>query len=112
MAKRKRRRPNAGPPPVKNARRDEKLAVGDQPAKRVKGVAMPRKVSFRGVVIRAAIVSVLFYPYLIYIAPESSGTSIVLTAVAFSIMVPLGLAIDSFRYRMQMRSYNKRVGAE
>ena len=110
--RRKRRRPNAGPPPVKNSRREQKLAEGEPTQKRVKGVAPPRQVSFRGIALRAMIVSALFYPYLVYIADEPPTTSLILMLVAFTIMLPLGFVIDNIRYRLQKRSYDKRVAAE
>jgi len=113
MAKRrKRRRPNAGPPPVKNARREDKLAAGEDARPTVKGVRAPRLVSLRGIAIRAMIVAGLFYPYLVYIAGEPPATAALLMVVAFAIMLPLGFAIDKVRYRLQMRNYEKRISAE
>ena len=54
-------------------------------------------------VIRAAVVCLLFLPYLLYIADEPTGRALFITGLAFVIMVPLGMAIDRVRYRMQRR---------
>lgn len=99
--RRQRRRPGAGPPPQRGSRSEE----SDQPRAPARRRAAPaiRPPSFTGVVIRAAIVCVLFLPYLIYLADEPFDRALFITGVAFVIMVPLGMAIDRMRYRLQMR---------
>lgn len=53
----------------------------------------------------------LFYLYLIFGAGEAVGMSILLTLVAFALMVPLGLLIDRTRYNRQMRRWEEKRAA-
>ncbi len=108
MAKRKRRK-SAGPPPVHNPKRAAVEASGGAPTsapRRKPGEPAPP--SFKGVLLRAGIVAALFYPYLIYIVGESPGGSLLLTAIAFGLMIPLGILLDRFRYKRQMRKWEER----
>lgn len=105
-AKRKRRRPNAGPPPTGAAKRA--AAAKDAPARapRLKpGEPIPP--SFKGVVVRSLIVAVLFYPVLVYIAGEEQSAAALVSGVAFLLMIPFGLLLDRTRYRVQMRRYGR-----
>jgi hypothetical protein len=116
MAKRrKRRRPNAGPQPIKNPRRESEQ-VSDKTAKAApvhREPGAPRPVSYKGLAIRAGVVSALFYPYLIYIGGESANVALIWTVIAFAIMMPVGIGIDHMRYRFQRKRYDQRVaGAE
>ena len=109
MAKRKRRK-SAGPPPVHNPKRAA-LEAAEGPSKpsapKLKqGEPAPR--SFRGVLLRAGIVAAIFYPYLIYIVGESTAASLVITVLAFGLMIPLGIFLDRFRYKRQMRRWEER----
>lgn len=108
MAKRKRRK-SAGPPPVpvpKKAAADGATASGSATVKRRPGEPLPA--SLRGVLIRAGIVAAIFYPYLVYVIDEDPWTAFGLTAIAFALMVPLGLFLDRLRYRRQMRRWEER----
>lgn len=106
-SKKKRRRPNAGPPPAPKREEDR----DDAPRKRVDPRTLPpREPSFNGVLIRAALVAVLFYPYLLFIAGENSGTSALISGIAFLAMIPLGMLLDRFRYRVQLRRYQREHG--
>lgn len=100
--RRQRRRPGAGPPPQANPRAGAERDSGRAPARR-RAAPEIRPPSFPGVVLRAAIVCVLFLPYLLYIADEPLDRALFITGVAFVVMVPLGMAIDRMRYRLQMR---------
>ena len=53
----------------------------------------------------------IFYPYLIYIVGESPGASLVISVLAFGLMIPLGILLDRFRYRRQMRKWEERRAA-
>ncbi|MDH3226433.1 MAG: hypothetical protein OEM67_05010 [Thermoleophilia bacterium] len=115
MAKRrKRRRPKAGPQPVKHPGREVESASEkkkDAPVRREPDA--PRPVSYKGLAIRAGIVAALFYPYLLYIGGESPSVALIWTVIAFAIMMPVGIAIDHVRYRLQRKRYDQRVsGAE
>jgi len=109
MAKRKQRRKGAGPPPVGVS----KKAVAAQ-ASEAKAPAPKRRPgeplapSFRGVVIRAAIVAAIFYPYLIYVVDESPVGAALISLLAFALMVPLGLLLDRFRYTRQMKRWTEK----
>ncbi len=108
MAKRKRRKA-AGPPPAHSPRREALAATGttdDGKPKRRSGE--PVQSSLRGVAIRAGIVAAIFYPYLIYIVGEPPGIAAVISVIAFGLMIPLGVLLDRFRYRRQMRKYEER----
>lgn len=111
MAKRKRRKA-AGPPPAHNPRRAALAATGETVAARPKLKAgEPAPPSLRGVAIRAAVVAAVFYPYLIYVVGESPAASVIVTLIAFALMIPLGMALDRFRYRRQMRRYEEKRAA-
>ena len=112
MAKRKRRK-SAGPPPVNSPRRAAMAAAGEAPAKR-RAQAPPGRAGAAlvpGVALRAGIVAAIFYPYLIYIVGEEPGPSLLITVLAFGLMLPLGILLDRFRYRRQMRQWEERRAA-
>ena len=111
MAKRKRRK-SAGPPPVHNPARAAVEAAG-APAKaapkRKPGEPVPP--NFKGILLRAGIVAAIFYPYLIYIVGESPAVAFVISVIAFGLMIPLGILLDRFRYKRQLRRWEeKRAG--
>lgn len=105
MAKRKRRRPTAGPPPAPQRRPETKAVESTEKRDRRRGAPAPP--SFKSVLIRAAIVLAGFMAYLLLIAQESLGTSLLIAAIAAALMLPLGLALDRLRYRMQMRRWER-----
>ena len=105
--KKKRRRPKAGPPP--GQRPD--LGAGTEEKKSekqsAKGPSAPVKAGYRGSLIRAVLVAVLFYPYLVYLAGEDPTTALLISLGAFALMLPAGIALDRIRYRIQMRRYRQ-----
>lgn len=105
MAKRKRRRPSAGPPPARSPKRVAETtttgAAKARTAPRRRGEPVPP--NFRGVAIRAILVAVLFFPYLVFVAGETVAGALVISAFAFVLMIPLGMLLDRMRYRTQMR---------
>jgi len=112
VAKRKRRK-GAGPPPAHNPKRvvaeGSGTAAPPTPKRRPGEPAPP---SFKGVLLRAGIVAAIFYPYLIYVVGEGPGPALVVSLVAFGLMIPLGVFLDRFRYKRQMRRYEeKRAGS-
>lgn len=90
---------------MQSARAEETAERKVEKARRERPAVRPP--SFRGVVARAGIVCLLFFPYLIYIAGEPLDRALFITGVAFVVMIPLGLAIDRMRYRMQTRRQNQ-----
>lgn len=115
MAKRKKRK-GAGPPPVTGPKRPSAVAAAEQAAakpqaqpKRRPGEPVPP--SFRGVLLRAAIIAALFYPYLIYVAGSSPAAAFLISLVGLALMIPLGLFLDRFRYRRQVRRWEERRAA-
>ncbi len=111
MARRKPRK-SAGPQPHHNPKRAKAEATGGgaAAAKPKRRPGEPHPPSFKGVAIRAAIVSALFYPYLVYIMGEAPGPSALLTLVAFAMMLPLGMFLDRFRYKRQMARWEQKRG--
>lgn len=113
MARQRKRRKGVGPPPAASPRKaamTEAEAAGKAPsAKRRPGEPIPT--STRGVIARAAIVAGLFYLYLVYGAGEAVGVSVLLTLIAFGLMVPIGLVIDRTRYNRQMRRWEEKRAA-
>ena len=111
MAKKKKRK-GAGPPPVTGPKRPSAVAAAEEAAakpqtqKRRPGEPVPP--SFRGVLIRAGIIAALFYPYLIYVLGEDPGPAFLISVVALALMLPLGLFLDRFRYRRQLRRWEER----
>ena len=106
---RKKKRKGAGPPPVGVPKRASAAAAAEarSPApRRLPGE--PLAPSFRGVVIRAAIVAAIFYPYLVFVVGEDPGVAALVGLLAFGLMVPLGLWLDRFRYSRQMKRWNAR----
>jgi hypothetical protein len=93
---------------VKNPRHVPAGAEGGSTERALTGPGAPRPVSYRGVLLRAGIVCVLFFPYLIYIAGESPGIAFLVTLLAFAIMLPVGIVLDRFRYRIQARRFERR----
>lgn len=108
MARRKPRK-NVGPQPHHNPKRAQQAASGTAPAKR-RRPGEPHPPSFKGVAIRAAIVAALFYPYLVYIAKEDTAPALIVSAIAFVMMLPLGILMDRFRYRRQMARWQEKRG--
>jgi hypothetical protein len=108
VAKRKKRK-SAGPPPVHNPRRAAQEAAGAaKPSAPRRKPGEPVPPSMRGILIRAGIIAAVFYPYLIYIVGSSPASALALTLIAFAIMIPLGLFLDRFRYKRQMRKWEER----
>ncbi len=110
MAKRKKRK-GAGPQPVgvkKTGGSPTEEGASAKPAAPKRLPGEPIAVSFKGVVIRAAIVAAIFYPYLVYVVDEEPGPAALIALLAFVLMVPLGVAIDRFRYNRQMKRWNAR----
>ena len=109
--KKKRRRPSAGPPPAPKKKTVEE--EDEAPRRRAPREPVgPREPSFQGVLIRATLVAVLFYPYLIFIAGESSRTAFLISGIAFVAMIPLGLLLDHWRYRIQKRRFQREQGGK
>jgi hypothetical protein len=116
MAKKKKRK-GAGPPPVTGPKRPSAVAdrevvaskAAAQGPKRRSGEPVPP--SFRGVLLRAGIIAVLFYPYLVYVAGEEPGPALLISLVALALMLPLGIVLDRYRYRRQLRRWEERRAA-
>ena len=112
MAKRKKRK-SAGPPPAHNPRRAALEASGQAPMAATPKLkpGEPAPPSMRGVLVRAGIVAAIFYPYLVYVVGSSPGGALVVTIIAFGLMIPLGIFLDRFRYKRQLRKWEeKRAG--
>lgn len=111
MARRKPRK-NAGPQPHHNPKRAAAAASAPSSAKAKpkRRPGEPHPHSFKGVAIRAAIVSALFYPYLIYVPKNTPAEAIIITGIAFALMLPLGMFMDRYRYKRQMARWEETHG--
>jgi hypothetical protein len=112
VARRKRRK-SAGPPPVHNPKRAAHEASGasSKPAAPKRKPGEPTPPNFKGVLLRADIVAAIFYPYLIYIVGEDPGPAFLISVIALALMIPLGMLLDRFRYKRQLRRWEeKRAG--
>lgn len=114
MAKRKKRK-SAGPPPVTGPKRPSAVAAAEEAAtkpqtqKRKPGEPVPP--SFRGVLLRAGIIAALFFPYMVYAANATPAAAFLLSLIALAFMIPLGLWLDRFRYKRQVRRWEERRAA-
>lgn len=106
--KKKRRRPNAGPPPAPAKKVEAPKGPLERKPKPKLRAGEPIPPSFKGVLIRSVIVAVIFYPVLVYIADEKPGAAAVVSLIAFLLMLPFGLLLDRARYRTQKRRYDAR----
>lgn len=112
MARRKPRK-NAGPQPHHNPKRastSTSSSSGAAPAKPKRRPGEPHPPSLKGVAIRAAIVSGLFYPYLILVPKNTPVEALLITGIAFVLMMPLGVFMDRFRYKRQVIRWEERNG--
>ena len=114
MAKRKRRK-GAGPPPVTGPKRPAAAAAAadaaSKPAVTKRRPGEPIAPSFRGVLLRAGLVTAAFYLYLVTLAGEDPGPAVLVCALAFALMLPLGLLIDRLRYKRQMSRWEEKRAA-
>ena len=114
MAKRKKRK-SAGPPPVTGPKRPAAAAAAAEaatkPATTKRRPGEPVAPSFRGVLLRAGLVTAAFYLYLSVIAGEEPGPAVLVCAFAFALMLPLGLLLDRFRYKRQMARWEAKRAA-
>jgi hypothetical protein len=109
VAKRKRRK-SAGPPPVHNPKRAalETSGAASKPAAPRRKPGEPVPPSFKGLLIRAGIVSAIFLLALIYIVGEEPAAALLVTLLALAIMIPLGMFLDRYRYKREMRKWEER----
>jgi hypothetical protein len=108
MARRKRRK-SAGPPPAHNPRRaavETSGAATTAAAKRRPGEPVPPTI--KGVLIRVGVVSAIFLVALIYVVGETPGAALLVTLLAVCIMIPLGLFLDRYRYKRELRKWEER----
>jgi Flp pilus assembly protein TadB len=98
---------------VRNPRREAGEAdASSAPAKRsggakARGSGAPTMPTFKGIVVRAAIAAVVFYAYLLVVG-SNGGAALVITLIAFAIMIPLGMLMARLIYRYQLKRWQKR----
>jgi len=76
-------------------------------AARPRGRGAPRQVSFRRVVVQAAIAAAL-YLVVLAISGVSAIAALIFGVIAFVLMIPLGLVISRVLYRYQLRRWQRR----
>lgn len=89
----------------------QRIAEGRQPARTATSGrprnGQPTPPSFKGVLIRAAIIAALYYIFLILLLKEDPGTALAISGVGLALMIPVGLLLDRARYRMQMKRWER-----
>jgi drug/metabolite transporter (DMT)-like permease len=119
MARAKRRRKNAGPPPVRNPRHEAKLAEPEAaPSRRTASgrtartaaTGEPQPLPFRGVIIRALVAALIFFVYILLVSDLSAASAFPITALAFVLMVPVGFLMDRAVYRIRLRRWQRQRG--
>jgi hypothetical protein len=65
----------------------------------------------RSILVRAGIIAGLYYVFLLVLLREDALTALIISAIGFALMVPLGLLFDRLRYRSQMKRW-QRSGAD
>lgn len=108
MAPKKRRRPNAGPPVVRNPRKAAEEASAGTPARPAKTRApqgIPQPMSFRAIGIRALVASVIFFVYVMVVGSASPEEAFPFAAFAFVLMLPLGFVMDRAVLRLRLRKW-------
>jgi hypothetical protein len=57
--------------------------------------------------VRAGIIAGLYYIFLIVLLREDALTALIISAIGFALMVPLGFLFDRLRYRSQMKRWQR-----
>lgn len=66
--------------------------------------------SFKGVLVRAGIIAAVYYLFLVFLLRTEPAVAIVIAALGFALMLPIGWFIDRRRYRTQLRKWEERRG--
>jgi hypothetical protein len=112
VARKKRRRPKAGPPVVRSPRHEANQAQVEQPARGgSSGKGMPQPMSLRGVALRALVAALIFFVYVMVVGGAGPEAALPFAALAFVLIVPLGLLMDRAVYRLRMRRWQRDRGA-
>jgi len=94
-----------------------RAATGQAPAT-AKAARAPRRTagepsppSFRGVLVRAALIAGVYYLFLVLALRTDASGAALISGLGFLLMIPLGLLLDRVRYRMQLRRWQQARGA-
>lgn len=109
IASKRRRRPNAGPPPAPKrpevvARQEKALTT---PKRRSGEPVLP---SFRNVMGRSAFAGGGFFLMLIFVFRDPPGSAILITIVLLAIVTPMYVLLDRVLYRRRHRRWEARQG--
>jgi hypothetical protein len=89
----------------------QRVASGEQPARSAsrsrRGPVKPEPPSFKGLLVRAAIIAAIYFAFLVMILDESLETAGVVAVFGFALMIPLGMLLDRLRYRIQLRRWEQ-----
>lgn len=97
---------------MRNSRPEANQTQGEQPARRSSpGKGMPQPMSFRGVALRALVAALIFFVYVMVVGGAGPEAALPFAALAFVLMVPLGLLMDRAVYRLRMRRWQRDRGA-
>jgi hypothetical protein len=103
IAKRRKPRPT-GPPPAPSPKRERDAETAVTKGPKLKP-GEPAKPAPGGVLKRAGFISAAYVLVLIFILHISIPLGVAIGFLGFAVMVPMGLLIDRWRYRSQMRKW-------
>lgn len=66
--------------------------------------------SFRGLLVRAAVIAGIYFVFLVLILGEEPVLAAIIGAFGFALMIPLGMLLDRFRYRTQLKRWQQAHG--
>jgi len=111
IAKRRKQRPT-GPPPAHSPKR-ERDAESPTPKGPKRKPGEPVRPDAGGVLKRAGLIAAGYTLVLIFLLHTGVVVGIAIGLLGFAIMVPMGLLIDRWRYKRQMRTWTaSRAGAK
>ena len=109
MAPKKRRRPTAGPPPVRNPRYEAKVAPSTERAPGPPAGA-PRPKTLRELAIPAVFAAAVLGIFVYFSEDRRPGNAITVALIGLVFMIGLGYAMDRALQRARMRRWQKRQG--
>ncbi len=109
MAKRRKPRPT-GPPPAKSPKMQRISEGAEAPKETRLRAGEPRPPAFRGVLVRAFVISIAYGALLAFVLKEKPVIAAAVALFGFCLMIPLGMLMDRMRYRAQMKRWRRARG--
>lgn len=100
---------------MKNPRREAKIAAtedGTPASRRPDGLpkGAPRRAGMKSVLIRAGVAAAIFFIFLYYVNGDTIQMTLIWTVALGGLMIPLGMILDRFAYRMALRRWERQTG--